>query len=46
MTEKDKYGATDIYSLAQFKGVRKEFDLLSYATGFMAKSEMIEVYLK
>ena len=26
LTEKDKYGATDIYSLAQFKNVRKEED--------------------
>lgn len=26
MTEKDKYGATDIYSLAQFKNVRKDED--------------------
>lgn len=26
LTEKDKYGATDIYSLAQFKNVRKDED--------------------
>jgi len=26
MTEKNKYGATDIYSLTQFKGVRKDED--------------------
>lgn len=43
----DKFGVDDLKELEELGLSNKDFfDLLSYATGFMAKSKMIEVYLK
>jgi len=41
------FGKTDIDELEKLGFVHKDFyDLLAYSTNFMAKSKMIEVYLK
>jgi len=45
--EADKFGADDLQELDKLGFSNKDFfDLLSYAINFMAKSKMIEVYLK
>lgn len=45
--EADKFGADDLKKLSELDFSDKDFfDLLSYATNFMGKSKMIEVYLK
>lgn len=47
LEETDKFTSKDLAQLKEIGFSDKDFfDLLNYATGFMAKSKMIEIYLK
>jgi len=47
LEETDKFTSKDLAALQEIGFSDKDFfDLLNYATGFMAKSKMIEIYLK
>ncbi len=47
LSETDNFSSEDLDELKELGFSDKDFfDLLNYATGFMAKSKMIEIYLK